>query len=265
MAGMTATPHPPAVTLDGGVTMPLVGFGTWQLRGRRGYEAIRSALETGYRHIDTATMYGNEREVGRALADSGLDRRDVFVTTKLPPGAAGREHDTITASLRALGTDHVDLWLVHWPPGGQARPRVWRELLAARDRGLARAVGVSNYSLRQIDELISATGQAPAVNQIPWSPSRHDPRVLAGSRERGVVVEGYSPLKGTNLRDRTLAGIASRHRVTPAQVVLRWHVEHGVAVIPKSADRRRIAANFDLFSFRLSREEVAEVDGLSRR
>jgi len=265
MDGMTQTPHSPAITLSGGVAMPLVGFGTWQLRGRRGYEAVRFALETGYRHIDTATMYGNEGEVGRALTDSGIDRGDVFITTKLPSGAAGRERATIDASLRALGTDHVDLWLVHWPPGGRARPEVWQELLAAAGRGLARAVGVSNYSVRQIDELIGATGQAPAVNQIPWSPPRYDPRVLAASRERNVVVEGYSPLKGTNLRDRTLAEIASRHGVTPAQVVLRWHVEHGIPVIPKSAHPERIAANFDLFSFALTPEEVARIDGLSRR
>ena len=163
MDGMTQTPRSPAVTLSGGVDMPLVGFGTWQLRGRRCYEAVRFALETGYRHIDTATMYGNEGEVGRALTASGIDREDVFITTKLPSGAAGREPATIAASLRALGTDHVDLWLVHWPPGGRARPEVWREFLAARDRGLARAVGVSNYSIRQIDELTGATGQAPAV------------------------------------------------------------------------------------------------------
>jgi diketogulonate reductase-like aldo/keto reductase len=265
MDGMTQTPHSPAVTLSGGVAMPLVGFGTWRLRGRRCYEAVRFALETGYRHIDTATMYGNEGEVGRALTSSGIDRREVFITTKLPSGAVGRERATITASLRALDTDHVDLWLIHWPPGGRARPEVWRELLAARDSGLARAVGVSNYSVRQIDELIGATDQAPAVNQIPWSPSRYDPGVLAASRERNVVVEGYSPLKGTNLRDRTLAEIASRHGVTPAQVVLRWHVEHGIPVIPKSADPARIAANFDLFSFALSREEVARIDGLPRR
>jgi 2,5-diketo-D-gluconate reductase A len=144
MDGMTQTPHSPAVTLNGGVAMPLVGFGTWQLRGRRAYDAVRFALETGYRHIDTATMYRNEAEVGRALADSRIDRADVFITTKLPSGAAGREQATIAASLHALGTDHVDLWLVHWPPGGRARPEVWRELLAAAGRGLARAVGVSN-------------------------------------------------------------------------------------------------------------------------
>jgi 2,5-diketo-D-gluconate reductase A len=253
------------VALPGAVAMPLVGLGTWGLRGRRGYDAIRFALEVGYRHIDTATVYGNEAEVGRAMRDSGLQRRDVFVTTKLPPGRAGRERETIAASLRALGTDDVDLWLVHWPPGGRARPQLWRELLAIRDQGLARAVGVSNYGTGQLDELIGATGEAPAVNQIPWSPPRHDPRRLAEHRERGVVLEGYSPLKGTNLRDRVLAEVAAAHRVTPAQVVLRWHVEHGIPVIPKSATRERIAANLDLFGFSLSDQEVARIDGLSRR
>jgi 2,5-diketo-D-gluconate reductase A len=260
---MTQARETPTVALPGDVAMPLVGFGTWQLRGRRAYESVSFALEVGYRHIDTATMYGNEAEVGRALRDSGLQRRAVFVTTKLPPGSAGRERETITASLRALGTDDVDLWLVHWPPGGRARLRLWREFLAIRDQGLARAVGVSNYSIGQLDELIDATGQAPAVNQIPWSPRRHDPRLLAEHRRRGVVLEGYSPLKGTDLGDPVLTGIAADHGVTPAQVVLRWHVEHGIPVIPRSANRERIATNFDLFSFSLGKEEVARIDALS--
>jgi 2,5-diketo-D-gluconate reductase A len=259
---MTQQREIPAVDLGDGVAMPMVGLGTWQLRGRRGYDAIRYALEIGYRHLDTATMYRNEDEVGRAVRDSGLDRGEVFITTKLPPGAAGRERATIDASLRALGTSYVDLWLVHWPPRGKASPDVWRAVLAARDAGLCRAAGVSNYSARQIDELIKETGQRPAVNQIPWSPSRHQPSVLAAMRERGVVLEGYSPLKGTRLRDPVLAEIASRHGVTPAQVVLRWHLEHGIPVIPKSATRERIAANLALTGFSLSPDEIARLDHL---
>jgi 2,5-diketo-D-gluconate reductase A len=255
----------PTVALPGEVAMPLVGLGTWGLRGRQGYDAISFALEVGYRHIDTATVYGNEAEVGRALRDSGLQRDDVFVTTKLPPGRAGRERETLAASLRALGTDYVDLWLVHWPPAGRARPQTWRELLAIRDEGSARAVGVSNYSVSQLDELIETTGQAPAVNQVPWSPRRHDPRQLAEHRRRGVVLEGYSPLKGTRLGDRVLTEIAAGHGVTPAQVVLRWHIEHGIPVIPKSANRERIASNLDLFGFSLSDAEVARIDALSTR
>jgi diketogulonate reductase-like aldo/keto reductase len=255
----------PGVMLASGVVMPLVGFGTWQLRGGQAYRAVRAALETGYRHIDTAAMYRNEKETGRAIRDSGLDRKDVFVTTKLPAQGAGRERATIAASLRALDTDYVDLWLVHWPPGGSAGPAVWRELLALRDEGLARTVGVSNYSVAQINELTEAADEAPAVNQIPWSPSRHDPKLLAAMRERDVVVEGYSPLKGTNLRSPVLAAIAARHDVTPAQVVLRWHVEHEITVIPKSTDAGRIAANIDLFGFSLDADEVARIDAMSGR
>lgn len=242
--------------------MPLVGFGTWQLRGDSGYEAIRYALEAGYRHLDTATMYGNETEVGRALRDSGVPREDVFVTTKLLPSGAGRERETIAASLRELGTDYVDLWLIHSPPRDQAGLPTWREFLAVRDEGWARAVGVSNYDLDQLDQLTEATGEAPAVNQLRWSPVEHDPHRLAAHRDRGVVLEGYSPLKGTRLRDPLLSDIAQRHGVTPAQVVLRWHLEHGIPVIPKSGNRDRIVSNLDLFGFTLSADQIARIDAL---
>ena len=249
-------------TLPGGVDMPMVGFGTWQVTGRRGYEAVRLALEAGYRHIDTATMYGNETEVGRAVRDSPLPREELFITTKLPAERAGRERETIAASLRALGTEYVDLWLIHWPPRGRTRPETWRGFLAARDDGLARAVGVSNYTTAQIDEVVEATGEAPAVNQIPWSPWEHDPTRLAHSRERGVLVEGYSPFKRSDLRHPVLGRIASAHAVSPAQVVLRWHLEHGIVVIPKSVTPDRIRSNLDLFGFSLSADEIAAIDAL---
>jgi 2,5-diketo-D-gluconate reductase A len=261
---MTEAVAVPVTSLPGGVEMPMIGFGTWQLRGRTGREAVAAALAAGYRHIDTATMYGNESEVGRALADSGLSRESVFITTKLPSSRAGRERATLAASLRALGTGHVDLWLVHWPPSGRQLCQVWREFVALRDEGRARAIGVSNYSLAQIDRLTEATGVAPAVNQIPWSPARYDPVLLAGHRERGVALEGYSPLKGAKLADPVLTGIAAAHGVTPAQVVLRWHLEHGITVIPKSSHPDRIAANFDVLHFTLTPDQVARIDALSR-
>jgi 2,5-diketo-D-gluconate reductase A len=264
MDDMTDVREVPAVTLSGGVAMPMVGFGTWRLRGAEAANAVRSALQVGYRHVDTATMYANEAQVGQALRESGLPRSDVFLTTKLRSGDAGRERETLTASLRALGTDYVDLWLVHWPPRASALVPTWRALLALRDEGLARAVGVSNYSLAQIDQLIGATGEAPAVNQIPWSPWDYDASVLSGLRQRGVALEGYSPLKGSRLNDRVLTGIAAAHGVTPAQVVLRWHLEHELVVIPKSADPDRIRANLDLFGFSLDPAEVASIDGLGR-
>ena len=252
----------PSVDLGNGVAMPMLGFGTWQLQGELAYEATRHALLVGYRHIDTATMYRNEEQVGRAIADSGVDRADLFVTTKLPPGNAGRARATITESLKALGADYVDLWLVHWPPRGRNLVPLWREFLAARDEGLTRTIGVSNYSIGQIDDLIEATGERPAVNQIPWSPSRYDARLLAAHAERGVALEGYSPLKGTRLRDRTLAEIAAKYGVTPAQVVLRWHIDIGVIVIPRSARPERIEQNFDLFGFSLTPEEVSRLNNL---
>ena len=250
----------PTVTLRPDGVLPLVGLGTWQMTGTQCYLAVRHALAVGYRHIDTATMYGNEREVGRALRDSGVAREEVFITTKLPSGDAGRERETIAASLEALGVDRLDLWLIHWPPSGSARPDVWARLLEAQAEGLARAVGVSNYSLEQIDELEAASSRLPAVNQIEWSPSLYDPETVRGHRERGVQLEGYSPLKTMHLGDTRLVRIAEAHGVTPAQVVIRWHIEHRVVVIPKSSRPERIASNADVFGFSLSREELAELD-----
>ena len=252
------------VELASGATMPLVGLGTWQARGRSAVEAVRAALELGYRLVDTATVYGNEREVGQAVRESGVPREEVFVTTKLPQGNAGRERATLQESLAALGLEYVDLWLVHWPPGGRARPDVWERLLELRDEGLAREVGVSNYSVAQLDELERATGRLPAVNQIEWSPPLFDRDVLEAHRSRAVQLEGYSPLRATNLRDPRLGRIAEAHGVTPAQVVLRWHVEHRIVAIPKSTNAERIAENTAVFDFRLEPAELEALDALGR-
>ena len=248
------------VEIAPGVELPLLGLGTWQASGNEAYAAVRVALELGYRHIDTATMYRNEDQVGRALADSGVARDEVFVTTKLPPGRAGAERATLAASLDALGLEHVDLWLIHWPPAGGARPDVWERFLELQGEGLARAVGVSNYSLDQIDELERATSRLPAVNQIEWSPALYDEATLRGHRSRGVQLEGYSPLKTMRLRDPRLVRIADAHGVTPAQVVIRWHLEHEVVVIPKSTRPERIAINADVFGFSLSEDELEVLD-----
>ena len=262
---MTDSSEVPEVTLAGGVAMPMLGFGTWPMRGHKACEAVLTALQAGYRHLDTATMYANEAEVGRAVRDSDLLRQEVFLTSKLRASDAGRPREVLTSSLRALGTDYLDLWLVHWPPRGKASVQAWRELLTLRDEGLARAVGVSNYSLAQVDELVEATGEAPAVNQIHWNPRRYDAGLLVGLRQRGVVAEGYSPLKDTNLNDPVLTEIAWAHSVTPAQVVLRWHLDHEIGVIVKSADPKRITANLNLFGFSLDADELAQIDGLAAR
>jgi 2,5-diketo-D-gluconate reductase A len=251
----------PTVTLNHSkLAMPLLGFGTWQLRGRRAYDAVRAALATGYRHLDTATMYGNESEVGRAIRDSGVPREELFVTTKLPPGQAGKERATLTTSLRELGLDAIDLWLIHWPPSRSASTKVWRAFRELRDAGLTRAIGVSNYDAAGLDELIRDSGEAPAVNQIPWSPWDYSADVVAAHHDRGVALEGYSPFKRSDLGSPVLASIAEAHGVTPAQVVLRWHIDHGIVVIPKSASPERIAANHDVFGFSLTPEEMAAID-----
>ena len=247
------------VELASGTEMPILGLGTWQARGRSAVDAVLRALEIGYRHIDTATMYGNEAEVGRAVAESGVPRGEIFVTTKLPSSRAGSERATLEESLDALGFEYVDLWLIHWPPGG-ARPDVWERMLELQAEDLAREVGVSNYSVRQIDELERVTGRLPAVNQIEWSPALFDRDVLEAHRSRGVQLEGYSPLKTMSLRDPRLLAIAERLSVTPAQVVLRWHVEHGIVAIPKSTNAERIVENAGIFRFELTSSDVAELD-----
>ena len=253
----------PAAALRTDGRMPLLGFGTWQVSNSQAPRLTASALEAGYRHIDTATAYRNESGIGKALASVSLPRESVFVTTKLPPDRAGRERRTLSDSLAKLGLDYVDLWLVHWPPNGRAAPQVWEQFVAAQQDGLARAVGVSNYSLSQIDELIEATGVAPQVNQIRWGPPLYDRNVVAELQQRGVVLEGYSPFKVTNLNDPTLVSIASEHDATAAQVVVAWHIAHGFVVIPKSARPERIVANAAGVRIQLSEGELAAIDGLS--
>jgi len=259
---MTAPTSQEGVLLSEGVSIPLIGFGTWQLDGDDAYNGVRAALDIGYRHIDTATAYGNEDRVGAAVRDSRLGRQEVFITTKCPPGNAGREAQTLDASLSALGVDFVDLWLIHWPPHGEARPKMWKAFVGALEQGKTRAIGVSNYSTAQIDELVTATGRAPALNQIPWNPFVFNEREVSELRDRHVVLEGYSPLKRSDLGNPVLTEIAAAHGKTAAQVILRWHVEHGFVVIPRSRRRERIEENFAVFDFELTTEELRRLDAL---
>ncbi|MEV8515496.1 aldo/keto reductase [Dactylosporangium sp. NPDC051484] len=252
----------PAIELAPGVSLPTIGFGTWQITGQSSYESTRTALDVGYRHIDTATMYGNEEQIGRALRDSGLERSEVFITTKLPPSHAGRERQTIEASLSALGVDYVDLWLIHWPPSHSQSLPTWISLLEQRDAGRIRAAGVSNYDTALVDELIRETGETPVVNQVAWSPAQHEPKFLDEMRQRRVVVEGYSSLKNTPLDDPRLVAIASAHGVTVPQVVLRWQLHHDIVIIPKSTREARLRENLAVLDFELTAEEIATIDAL---
>jgi diketogulonate reductase-like aldo/keto reductase len=242
--------------------MPLLGFGTWQIKGEEAVRSASVALEAGYRHLDTATVYGNEHEVGRALADSGVPRDEVFVTTKCPPSNAGRGLETLRESLDLLGTDHVDLWLIHWPGDGSANVDLWRELVEAREAGLTREIGVSNFDAALLDEVTEATGVRPAVNQIEWSPLLYDASVVAEHRDREVVLEGYSALRGGTLTDPTIVGIAERLGRTPAQVIIRWHLQHGFVVIPKSVNPDRIRANAEITDFELTADDLTTLDAL---
>jgi 2,5-diketo-D-gluconate reductase A len=252
------------VPLPGGrVGMPIVGLGTYALWGDEGVRSVRVALDAGYRHIDTATMYGNEAEIGRALEESDVAREDVFITTKLPPDAIGDPRAALDASLRALRTEYIDLWLIHnWPPTDEADSVTWAQLLRAREAGHGLAVGVSNYSVAALEQLGAASGEMPEVNQVQYGTTLHDPQLIASHRALGVVFEGYQPLKMTPLGHPAVVQIAAAHQVTPAQVAVRWHVQHGVACIPKSATPDRIRSNLDVFGFALDPEEMALLDAL---
>lgn len=253
-----------AVAFDSGGRMPLVGFGTWQIKGKAAVAATEAALKAGYRHIDTATIYQNEAEVGRALGESGVARDDVFVTTKCPPHLAGHELVTLQRSLDKLGTDHVDLWLIHWTPDHGVGLDIWEKFIEAREQGLARDIGVSNYYAHQIDELTSKTGVAPVVNQIKWSPLLFKPDVVEEHRKRGIALEGYSGLRGGTLDNATINEVAEKHSRTPAQVIVRWHLQHGIIAIPKSRNAERIRSNADVGGFELSAEDMAALDALGK-
>jgi len=262
---MTDAPRIPHDTLslanDG--QMPLLGFGTWQIKGDDALRATSTALEAGYRHLDTALVYGNEVEVGRALAESSVPRDEVFVTTKCPPDRAGSGVDTIRESLDRLQLDRLDLWLIHWPGEGSANADLWGDFVEAREADLVRDIGVSNFDAPLLDEVTKATGVAPAVNQIEWSPLLFDADVVADHRARGIVLEGYSALRGGTLEHPTIVGIAERLGRTPAQVIIRWHLQHEFVVIPKSVHADRIRSNGDVAGFELTADDMGTLDALS--
>ena len=251
-----------SVPLTHGGRIPLLGFGTWQIKGDDAVRATSAALEAGYRHLDTATVYGNEGEVGRALAESGVGRDDVFVTTKCPPNRADQALDILRMSLELLQTDHVDLWLIHWPGEGSVSTAMWHTFIEARESGLAREIGVSNFDVSLLDEVTTATGVTPAVNQIEWSPLLFNTETLAEHRARNIALEGYSALRGGTLEHPVIVEIAGRLGRTPAQVIIRWHVQHEVIVIPKSVRAERIRANADIAGFTLTDEDMTALDGL---
>jgi diketogulonate reductase-like aldo/keto reductase len=243
--------------------MPLLGLGVWQVPdGRVSVDAVRWALELGYRHVDTAQAYGNEESVGRALRESGLPREEVFVATKFAPARRDPAAE-LERSLRRLGLDYVDLYLVHWPQGGATW--AWPGMEREQARGHARSIGVSNFDVHELEQVVGAASVPPVVNQVEFSPFAYRRALLDACEERGVVLEAYSPLgTGRHLADETVAGIASRLGRTPAQVLLRWCLQRNALVIPKSTHRERIEENARIFDFALSDEDVAQLDRLDR-
>lgn len=249
--------------LPSGALMPSLGLGVWQMEdGRETVQAVEWALEAGYRHVDTAAMYRNERSVGEGVRRSGLAREEVFVTTKLMPARVDVER-ALARSLGRLAFDYVDLYLIHWPLP-VLYLRQWRKLEALRGRGLARDIGVSNFGRRELDKL-GRRGQVPAVNQVQFSPFHYRRKLLDDCEERGIVFEAYSPLaRGSGPQHTTIIAIAQRLGRTPAQVMLRWALQHGAVVIPKSSRRERIESNAQVFDFELDAEAMAMLDALDR-
>ncbi|MFE6965556.1 aldo/keto reductase [Agromyces sp. NPDC057679] len=264
----TTTTTVPTVTLNNGVQMPQLGFGVFQVPEPETAAAVAAALEAGYRSIDTAAIYGNEAGVGRALAESGIERDELFVTTKVWNSDQGFDATlrAFDASLGKLGLDRLDLYLIHWPTPERDRfVDTWRALERLLDEGRVRAVGVSNFEPAHLERLITETGTVPAVNQIELHPALQNRATVAANDRHGVVTEAWSPLaQGAVLGEASVTSIAARLGVTPAQVVLRWHLQQGRVVIPKSVTPARIAANLDVFGFELTGDDLAAIDALER-
>ncbi|WP_456427580.1 aldo/keto reductase [Rhodocaloribacter sp.] len=251
-----------------GADIPVLGFGTFQMRGETAYEAVRTALDLGYRHIDTAQIYDNEAEVGRALADSGLPREEIFLTTKvwIDRFSADRFGPSIKESLRKLQTDYVDLLLLHWPNPRVPPAVTLRELERARHLGWTKHIGVSNFTTALLRETPALATEPLVTNQVEYHPYLNQDRVLALLRSAGLCLTAYSPLaQGKVLTDATLQTIGARYGKSAAQVALRWLIQQeGVVAIPKAAGREHAAANLDIFDFELTEEEMATIRSLAR-
>jgi 2,5-diketo-D-gluconate reductase A len=259
----------PTIRLDNGVQIPQFGFGVFQVPPQETAETVRAAFDAGYRHIDTAQMYGNEEGVGRALAESGLPRDEVFVTTKLTNDGHGYDAAIrrLDESLQRLGTDHVDLYLIHWPrPRDDRYVETWRAFEKALAEGKTRSIGVSNFTVAHLERLAKETETVPAVNQVELHPRFAQTDLRAYHAEHGIATEAWSPIgQGKGLLDAPeFADIAEAHGKSPAQVVLRWHIQLGNIIFPKSVTPERIRENFAIFDFELSDDEMNTINNMEK-
>jgi 2,5-diketo-D-gluconate reductase A len=263
---MTNATEVPALTLRDGVEIPQLGFGVFQIPPEETQEKVEEALGVGYRHIDTAAAYGNEAAVGAAIAATGVRREDVFVTTKLWNSEQGYDATlrAFEAALERLGTGHVDLYLIHWPqPSRDLFLETWRAFERIREEGGARSIGVSNFRIEDLERLEGEAEQQPTVNQIELHPRFQQSDLRAWHADHGIATEAWSPLaQGDLLEDGTIETIAAHHDRTSAQAILRWHLQVGNVVIPKSATPERIRENFELFDFALSEDDMAAIERL---
>ena len=249
--------------LSDGREIPLLGLGVWQVgKGRECVKAVRSALELGYRHIDTAQAYGNEESVAKGIRESGVSRGEVFITTKFHPAHTDPAAE-LEKSLKRLATDYVDLYLVHWPEGGPVR--AWPGMERAREAGHVWSIGVSNFSVDELQQLLATTATPPVVNQVQFSPYEYRKGLLSWCEGNGIALEAYSTLgTGRHLTGDTVVRIARSHGRTPAQVLLRWCIERNIPIIPKSTHRERISENSQVFDFSLTDQDMAQLDALDR-
>jgi 2,5-diketo-D-gluconate reductase A len=264
----TTSSKTPQIPLRGAERIPQLGFGVFQVPPAETEEVVAQALAAGYRHIDTAAAYRNEAAVGQAIRASGLDRGEVFVTTKCFNDDHGYEQAkrALSASLERLEMEHVDLYLIHWPvPAHDKYVETWKAFVAMRAEGLVRSIGVSNFQLAHLERVIAETGETPAINQIELHPYFQQRGLRREHEQLGILTEAWSPLaQGKVLDDPVIVAIAKAHGKTPGQVVIRWHLQIGNVVIPKSVTPARIEENFDVFVFELSAAEIESIDGLDQ-
>jgi 2,5-diketo-D-gluconate reductase A len=257
----------PTISLNDGNVIPQLGFGVWQVPNEEAAKVVGTAISTGYRSIDTAAIYDNEIGVGKGIAASPVPRSELFITTKLWNDQHTDARNGLNKSLSRLGLDQVDLYLIHWPkPRQKAYLEAWKALVKLKEEGQAKSIGVSNFTVSHLKRIIDATGVAPSVNQIELHPRFQQKELAAYHTEHGIITESWSPLgQGTLLEDPTLKALAKKHGRTPAQVVIRWHLDRGYIVIPKSATPSRIRENFDVFDFSLDADDLAKIAALDRK